>query len=109
MFTKKSDTDYRELLAGVKMKTLAHGEKTLLAEFHLKKGAAVPMHAHIYEQTGYMVSGKIQFKIGAAQFECAPGDTWCIPGDVQHGVEVLENSVVVEVFSPVREDYLPDA
>ena len=107
MFTKKSDTDYRELVDGVEMKTLAHGEKTLLAEFHLKKGAAIPLHGHLYEQTGFMVSGKMRFTIGAEQFECEPGDTWCIPEDVPHGVEVLEDSVVVEVFSPVREDYLP--
>ena len=108
MFTKQSDTGYRKLVDGVEMKTLAHGEKTLLAKFHLQKGAVIPMHAHIYEQTGFMVSGKMRFKIGDAHYECAPGDTWCIPGDVQHGVEVLEDSVAVEVFSPVREDYLPE-
>jgi len=107
MFTKKSDAGYRELLDGAEMKTLAHGEKTLLAKFHLKKGAAIPLHGHIYEQTGFMISGKMRFKIGDEQFDCEPGDTWCIPGDVPHGVEVLEDSVVVEVFSPVREDYLP--
>ncbi len=108
MFTKKSDTDYRELLDGAEMKTLTHGEKTLLAKFHLKKGAAIPIHGHIYEQTGFMISGKMRFTIGDEQFDCEPGDTWCIPGDVPHGVAVLEDSVVVEVFSPVREDYLPD-
>ena len=36
-----------------------------------------------------------------------PGDSWCIGGDVEHGAEILEDSVAVEVFSPVREDYLP--
>jgi len=107
MFTKRTNTGYRELLDGVQMKTLAHGDKTLLAEFHLQKGAAIPVHAHIYEQTGYMVSGKMRFTIGSEQFECNPGDNWCIPGDVEHGVDVLEDAVVVEVFSPVREDYLP--
>jgi len=109
LFTKKTATGYRELVDGVQMKTRAHGDKTLLAEFYLQKGAAIPMHAHIYEQTGYMVSGKMRFTIGTEHFECAPGDTWCIPGDVEHRVEVLEDSVVVEVFSPVREDYLPGA
>jgi quercetin dioxygenase-like cupin family protein len=109
MFTKNDDSGYRELLDGVAMKTLAYGEKTLLARFHLKKGAAIPIHDHIYEQTGYMVSGKMRFQIGDASFECTPGDTWCIPGNVAHGVAVSEDSVVVEVFSPVREDYLPGA
>jgi quercetin dioxygenase-like cupin family protein len=45
--------------------------------------------------------------IGDERFDAKPGDSWCIPGDVVHGAEILEDSVVVEVFSPVREDYLP--
>ena len=39
--------------------------------------------------------------------EVEPGDSWCLPGGVEHSVVALEDSVVVEVFSPVREDYLP--
>lgn len=108
MFTKNSDTGYRALIDGVEMKTLAHGEKTLLAKFRLKKGAQIPVHGHLHEQTGFMVSGKMRFQIGEEQFECEPGDTWCIPGEVPHRVEVVEDSVAVEVFSPVREDYLPE-
>ena len=106
MFTKKSEDGYRRLLEGVEMKTLTHGEKTLLARFHLSKGATIPGHSHIYEQTGFLVSGKMRFTIGSDQIECEPGDSWCIPGDVEHGVEVLDDSVVIEVFSPVREDLL---
>jgi len=41
-------------------------------------------------------------------FEVAPGDSWCIPGNVEHGAEILMDSVAVEVFSPVREEYLPE-
>ena len=37
-----------------------------------------------------------------------PGDSWCIPGHVEHRAEIIEDSVAIEVFSPVREDYLPD-
>jgi len=40
------------------------------------------------------------------KFEVMPGDSWCIPGDVEHDAEILEDSLAVEVFSPVREDYL---
>ena len=108
MFTKQSDTGYRALVDGVEMKTLAHGEKTLLARFHLEKGAVIPMHTHIYEQTGFLISGRMRFTIGDEKFGCEPGDSWCIHGDVEHGVEVLEDSVLVEVFSPLREEYLPD-
>jgi len=54
-----------------------------------------------------MISAKLRFKIGDELFEAEGGDSWCIPGGLEHAVEVMENSVVLEVFSPVREDYLP--
>lgn len=44
---------------------------------------------------------------GYDEYEAGPGDSWCIPADVAHGATVLEDTVAVEVFSPVREDYLP--
>jgi quercetin dioxygenase-like cupin family protein len=65
------------------------------------------MHAHPYEQTGYLVKGRIRLTIGADVHEVSPGDSWCISGGVLHGAEIIEESVAVEVFSPVREDYLP--
>jgi quercetin dioxygenase-like cupin family protein len=45
--------------------------------------------------------------IGAERHDVTPGDSWCIPSDVDHGAEILQDSVAVEVFSPPREDYLP--
>ena len=106
MFRKKDEGEKRQLLDGVHLKTLVHGEKTLMGEFSLAKGAEIPPHSHPHEQTGIMISGKVRFKIGDELFEAEAGDSWCIPGGVEHAVEVLENSVVIEVFSPVREDYL---
>ncbi len=107
MFYKADDNGYRQALPGVRMKTLIYGDKTLLAEFRLAANHALPRHAHIYEQTGYLASGRLRFTIGDNTMELAPGDSWCVPGDVEHSVEILEDAVVVEVFSPVREDYLP--
>lgn len=107
MFRKHDDKGYGAPLPGVEMKTLVHGGKTLMAEFLLKKGSAVPSHSHPHEQTGYLVKGRLQFTIGSDEFDAAPGDSWCIAGGVEHGVEVVEDAVVLEVFSPVREDYLP--
>jgi quercetin dioxygenase-like cupin family protein len=108
MFCKRSNNGYKQVLGGIKLKTLVYGEKTLLAKFRLEKGSQLPRHAHPNEQTGYLVSGRIRLSIGEESFEAEPGDSWCIPGNVEHQAETLENSVAVEVFSPVREDYLPD-
>jgi quercetin dioxygenase-like cupin family protein len=107
MFYKKSEADYRTALPGVRYKTLAVGEKTHLTEFRLSKGSTIPRHAHPHEQTGYLVSGRMSFIIGGETLDAEPGDGWSIGGNVVHMVDILEDSVVIEVFSPAREDYLP--
>ncbi len=89
------------------MKTLCYGSATLMTEFRLAAGCALPAHSHPHEQTGYLVSGHLALTIGERTHDVMPGDSWCIPGDVRHGARVFEDSVAVEVFSPVREDYLP--
>jgi quercetin dioxygenase-like cupin family protein len=109
MFEKRSDSDYRPALDGIERKTLVHGDRTLMTEFLLCKGAVLPRHAHPHEQTGYLVRGRIRVSIGTDEYEASVGDSWCIPGGVEHGADILEDSVAIEVFSPVREDYLPRA
>ena len=106
MFYKQYEGGFMEPAEGVKLKTLVYGEKTSLCEFRLEKGKDVPMHSHPHEQTGFLVSGRLMFRVGDEAFEAEPGDSWCIPGDVPHSAEVLEEAVVIEAFSPVREDYL---
>jgi quercetin dioxygenase-like cupin family protein len=106
MFTKHNDDGYRQSLTGIEQKTLVNGDKTLMVEFRLKKDATLPLYTHPHEQTGYLVSGQIRLTIGLEVHEVLPGDSWCIPGGVQHGAEIVADSVAVEVFAPVREDYL---
>ena len=107
MFSKPDPTAFRELLEGVRLNTRAHGERTLLGEFLIDRGAVIPVHQHPNEQTGYLLSGRLDFEIAGERFVAEPGYAWCIPEGVEHGAEALEDTVVVEVFSPVREDYLP--
>ena len=107
MFCKHTDADYIPALPGITRKTLVYGRNTLMTEFVLKKGSELPMHSHPNEQTGYLVEGGMILSIDGEKTEVSPGDSWCIPGDVEHGAEVLEDSVAIEVFSPRREDYLP--
>ena len=109
MFNRYARTDGRELLPGVTLRTLAHGERTLLAEVRMIRGAVIPEHRHPQEQTGYLVSGRLEFSIEGAKLVAEPGSSWSLPADLPHGASALEDSVVVEVFSPVREDYLPPA
>jgi len=107
MFTKTSKDGFIPAIPGITRKTLVYGEKTLLSEFHLQKDSLLPNHSHPNEQTGYLVSGHMRLIIGGETFEVEPGDSWSVPADLEHRAEILEDSVAIEVFSPVREDYLP--
>ena len=79
----------------------------MMTEFLLKAGSDLPIHTHPHEQTGYLVKGRLKMFIGEASFIAEPGDSWCIGEDVEHGAKALENSVAVEIFAPVRKEYIP--
>ena len=107
MFYKQACSGYKLAVQGVMMKTLVYGENTLFTEFRLAAGHSLPRHRHTQEQTGYLVSGAIQLSVGESTYDVQPGDSWCIPGNVEHGATIVADSVAIEVFSPVRKDYLP--
>jgi quercetin dioxygenase-like cupin family protein len=109
MFAPGKDQGFVPALPGIDRKTLVWGERTLATEFRMKAGSQLPIHSHPHEQTGYLVSGKIRLTIGADRFEAGPGASWCVPPDVGHGAEILEDTVAIEIFAPVRADYLPGA
>jgi quercetin dioxygenase-like cupin family protein len=105
---KSSAGGFTAVLDGVERKTLVYGENTLLSAFKLTEGKLLPIHKHPQEQTGYLVSGHLVLIINGERHDMTPGDSWTIPGNVEHGAEILADSLAVEVFSPVREDYLPE-
>ena len=106
MFAPSSADGFKDVIANIRMKTLVHGDKTLMVEFRLKRGADLPGHHHPHEQTGYLVSGRIDLTINGVVHAVNPGDSWCIPGGTVHSAVAHEDSIAVEVFAPVREDYL---
>jgi quercetin dioxygenase-like cupin family protein len=103
---KDSKKGFRDLLPGIGIKTLVHGERSLLSKFRLKAGSELPLHSHPYEQTGYLLAGRLRLHIGGEAREAGPGDSWSIPSGVPHRAEVLEDAEALEIFSPLREDYL---
>lgn len=95
-------------MEGVTMRPLAFEKRSNLCEFKLSKGYRLPAHSHPFEQTGTLISGKLNFRIADKWNLAEPGDSWSIPENVEHEVEIIEDSVVLEVFSPLRPDYLPE-
>ncbi len=93
------------MFSGVVRRTLTNGDHVMLIEVTLEEGAVVPMHTHPHEQTGYLVSGRFLFELGEGKRELGPGDCWLIPSNVPHQVTALEPCLLVDVFSPPREEY----
>lgn len=93
------------MFPGVTRKVLSDGERMMLVEVLLEAGSTVPEHTHPHEQTGYLSSGRLRFRIGGETKELRQGDSWMIPGGVPHEVHALETSVAIDIFSPPREEF----
>ena len=106
MLYKRDPSNFKQLLPGVFMKPLTYGENSLLCEFQLKQGSIIPAHQHSQEQSGYLVSGRLRFFSDEGDFIVEPGSSWNFKGGIIHRAEVLEDSVAIEIFSPIRQDYL---
>ena len=97
---------YKELITGVWLKNLAHGNLTHMTQLIIEKGAIIPEHSHINEQTGYLISGSLRFFSGENENVVKEGESWSFASGHLHGAEAMEETLVIEVFSPPREDYL---
>ncbi len=95
-----------EMFPGVVRRTLNSGDRTTLVEVTMAEGAAVPDHSHPHEQIGYVARGRVRFEIDGDQRELQAGDSYLVPADAPHSVTALDPSVCIDIFSPVREEYL---
>jgi quercetin dioxygenase-like cupin family protein len=106
MFGLDSPNGYHQTAPGIGIKTIARGESVLMTKFSMTAGAKLPAHSHPNEQIGYLLSGRIVLHVGDASRDLKPGDSWCVPSGVAHRADIVEDSCALEIFSPVREDYL---
>jgi len=100
------DTVVRERMNATLDRQVIHGEKMTVARIHLRQGGIVPLHHHVNEQLSILESGKVRFVVDGKEVLLAPGDMLMIPSNAPHMVEALEDSVAVDINSPVREDWL---
>ena len=82
------------------------GDSVTIGRFELKKGGVVPTHAHVNEQISMVMSGALLFLIDGRETVVKAGELMQIPANVPHEVEVLEDAVAIDVFSPVRQDWI---
>ncbi len=85
------------------------GDREMLAQVYLKRGCLVPMHAHESEQMSYVLQGALRFRIGAEDITVREGEVLHIPSWIEHQAEALEDTLELDVFSPIRQDWLASA
>lgn len=105
-FADRSSCRQLTIFPGVQIATTA-GEHMMLSHVELEPGAEVEAHQHPHEQVGMLLSGRAHFWIGDEDKVLSAGDMYRIPGGVTHRVVALEEGAqALDVFHPVREDYL---
>lgn len=91
---------------GVEFVVLSHGTESMLTKMQYKPTDNVPMHKHPNEQSGYVISGKYRIKFGENNQIITIGDSYTIPRDTLHSIEIIEAGEILDCFSPPRQDYL---
>jgi quercetin dioxygenase-like cupin family protein len=90
---------------------LVTGERSMLAHLYMDKGAVVPRHSHDNEQFTYILKGALRFRLGADGEEeeeviVREGQVLHIPSNLPHSAEALEDTVDLDVFTPIRQDWI---
>ncbi len=84
----------------------SYTDELMVVENHFKKGAVGALHQHPHTQITYVVSGKFEFTIGDEKKVVVPGDTMLKKDGIMHGCVCLEEGVLLDIFSPMREDFV---
>jgi len=87
---------------------IVSGEREMLAQIYLKRGAVVPIHSHESEQMTYILQGALKVLVDGEEITVREGEVLHIPSGVRHQAEALEDTFELDVFSPVRLDWLED-
>ena len=93
------------VLPGLIRRTLAQCHSMMICEFTFDANVKVPVHSHPHEQVGYLAEGHVEMQIDGEKYKLMKGDSYYAPSNIRHGVLTLEPTVIVDTFSPPREDY----
>ncbi len=101
-----SDTVPQQVADGVVRRVMAYGDEVMVVENTFQKGAVGSMHHHPHTQITYVASGVFEFTIGDETRVVGKGDTLLKQDGVIHGCTCLEAGILVDVFTPMREDFV---
>ena len=106
MFVFNKDVTATNCEPGVTRKILSYSEELMMCEIHFEKGAKGNFHSHDHLQITYIAQGSFEFTIGDETKIVNQGDSVYMPSVVRHGVTCLSEGILVDVFNPMRKDFL---
>jgi quercetin dioxygenase-like cupin family protein len=95
-----------EKMSDIISRKLVYGERAMLAQVFLKKGAVVPEHHHESEQITWIVEGALKFQIDGDEVLVKAGETLVIPSHMPHSAVAMEDTVDIDIFAPLRQDWI---
>lgn len=104
-FIHLDDIEEKEIVLGYHGR-FVHSENMTLAYWNIDEGATIPLHSHPHEQVANLMEGTFELVVGGEKRVIKPGDVAVIPGGVKHTGTALTPCRIIEVFYPIREDYL---
>ncbi|WP_025762062.1 cupin domain-containing protein [Dyadobacter tibetensis] len=105
-FIKDQELDWETVGEGVRRKIMAYDETMMLVKVSFQKGSIGAIHDHIHRQMSYVERGSFEVTIGGEQNILGQGDVFFVQPGVLHGVLCLEAGILVDIFNPMRKDFL---
>ena len=90
---------------GLRRQVMSYSKNMMLVRHTMTKGWVGALHSHPHEQMVYVVRGRLIFEHPGGKFQVGSGESFIVPGDVKHQASALEDSEVLDIFTPFREDY----
>jgi quercetin dioxygenase-like cupin family protein len=106
LFIESKEVAWEVVAPGMKRKIMAYDESLMLVRVEFEKGAIGSLHSHHHVQITHIESGRFEVEIGGEKKILKAGDVFYIPSHVVHGAVCLEPGVLIDVFSPMREDFI---
>src|SRR5262245_60420272 len=85
---------------------IVRGDREMLVQSYVKRGCQIPMHAHDSEQMTYVLQGAVKFVVAGEEITVREGEVLHIPSGVQHQAEALEDTFELDVYSPIRQEWI---
>jgi quercetin dioxygenase-like cupin family protein len=105
-FVNAADIDWQPVDNGIDRKILGYDEQLMMVCVRFKKGAVGSLHHHVHRQVTYIESGLFEVTIDGKNSILQQGDCFFVTPDLVHGVVALEPGILIDIFTPCREDFL---